>query len=91
MNVSGAGFEAMSAIVRAVADETSSGRVAYVLEGGYAASGLEQGVGALLSTYLSEAAPPPAAVPAPEGSLLGRVVERLVGIHGARFPDLGAA
>ena len=91
MNVSGAGFAAMSAIVRAVADQTCGGRVAFVLEGGYAASGLEQGVGALLSACLSDAAAVPPAVAAPPGSLLGRVVERLVGIHGARFTDLGAA
>jgi acetoin utilization deacetylase AcuC-like enzyme len=91
MNVSRAGFGAMSAIVRAVADEVCGGRVAFVLEGGYAASGLEEGVGALLSACLSETAAPPAAVAAPPASLLGRVIERLVGIHAARFPGLGAA
>jgi acetoin utilization deacetylase AcuC-like enzyme len=91
MNVSRAGFAAMSAIVRAVADEACGGRVAFVLEGGYAASGLEEGVGALLSACLSGAPAAPPAVAAPPGSLLGRVVERLVGIHGARFADLGAA
>ena len=91
MNVSGAGFAAMTAIVRGLAEEVCGGRFACVLEGGYAASGLEEGVGALLAASLAERAPLPPAIPAPPGSLLGRIVERLVGIHGARFPGLGAA
>jgi acetoin utilization deacetylase AcuC-like enzyme len=91
MNVSGGGFAAMSSIVRTLADEVCGGRTAFVLEGGYSASGLEQGVGALLDTWLREPVAPPPAVPAPPETLLGRVVERLVGIHGARFADLGAA
>ncbi len=91
MNVSGAGFGAMSAIVRALAEELCGGRVAFVLEGGYAASGLEEGVGGLLAACLAKRAVTPAAVAAPPESLLGRVVERLVGIHGDRFAGLGAA
>ena len=92
MQVSRTGFATMSAIVRAVADEVCEGRLACVLEGGYAPSGLEEGVGALLSACLP--AQPMAPLPAPSaapGSLLARVVERLVGIHGSRFPGLGAA
>ena len=91
MQVSREGFAAMSAIVRAVADEVCGGRVAFVLEGGYAPSGLEEGVGALLSTFLAEAPARPPAQPAPAHSLLGRVVERLVGIHGTHFAGLGSA
>jgi acetoin utilization deacetylase AcuC-like enzyme len=91
MNVSGAGFAAMSGIVRSLADEVCGGRLAFVLEGGYAASGLEQGVGAVLGACLAERPPLPAALPAPPASLLGRVVERLVGIHGERFAGLGSA
>ncbi len=91
MNVSGAGFAAMSAIVRALADELCGGRVAFVLEGGYAASGLEQGVSGLLSACLAARVSLPAAVPAPPESLLGRTLARLVGIHGERVPGLGAA
>jgi acetoin utilization deacetylase AcuC-like enzyme len=91
MNVSGAGFAAMSALVRALADELCGGRAAFVLEGGYAASGLEQGVGALLAANLAEAPRLPEAVPAAAETLLGRVVERVVGVHGARFAGLGAA
>jgi acetoin utilization deacetylase AcuC-like enzyme len=91
MNVSGGGFAAMSAIVRALADEVCGGRVAFVLEGGYAASGLAEGVGGLLAACLAERLPAPPAVAAPPDTLLARVIERLVGIHGQRFPGLGAA
>jgi len=45
----------------------------------------------LLAAYQTERPELPATVPAPPESLLGRVVERLVGIHGEQFPDLGAA
>ena len=54
MNVSRDGFAALSAIVRALADDVCGGRAAFVLEGGYSASGLEQGVGALLGACLCE-------------------------------------
>ena len=92
MHVSRAGFAAHRAASCARSPRTlCGGRVACVLEGGYAASGLEEGVGALLAASLAERAPLPPAVPAPPSSLLGRVVERLVGIHGQRFPGLGAA
>jgi acetoin utilization deacetylase AcuC-like enzyme len=91
MNVSRAGFAALSSIVRALAEDVCGGRVAFVLEGGYAPSGLQEGVAALLDACLAERIPLPAAVPAAPESLLGRVVERLVGIHGRRFADLGAA
>jgi acetoin utilization deacetylase AcuC-like enzyme len=91
MNVSGAGYAAMSAIVRALADDVCGGRVAFVLEGGYAASGLVEGVAGVLAAQLGEAPAPPPTVPVMPGTLLERVVERLVGIHGERFGGLGAA
>jgi acetoin utilization deacetylase AcuC-like enzyme len=91
MNVSGAGFAAMTSIVRGLADDVCGGRVAFVLEGGYAPSGLEQGVAALLASCLAERVVAPPALAAPPETLLGRLNERLVGIHGDRFRDLGAA
>jgi len=91
MEVSFAGYRALAARVRALADELCSGRLACVLEGGYAPSGLREGVAALLAASLERPAPlPPPAAPAP-GSVLARVIERVVGIHGTRFPGLGAA
>ena len=91
MEVSAAGYRAMGGVVRALADELCGGRVAAVLEGGYAPRGLTEGVTALLATWLEPAAPLAPAAPAPPGSVLARVVERVVGIHGDRVPGLGAA
>ncbi len=90
MNVSGAGFGAMTAIVRSLAEELCSGRLAFVLEGGYAESGLREGTGAVLDA-LREATAPPAAVELVPGSPLYGVVERVARVHGDRIPDLGAA
>lgn len=91
MDVSGAGFAAMASIVRALADELCGGRLLFVLEGGYAASGLREGVDAVLSAALAETPPPlPAPADAGSGTVLGRVLGPVVGTHGARIPDLGA-
>jgi acetoin utilization deacetylase AcuC-like enzyme len=90
MEVSATGYRAMAAWVRGLADEACGGRVAYVLEGGYAATGLREGVAAVLAASLGPDPGPPPPAPAP-GGVLSRVLERVVGIHGARFPGLGAA
>ena len=91
MEVSCAGYEAMAAWLRALADDVCGGRVAFVLEGGYAASGLREGVAAVLAASLGRPAPLPPPVAVAPGSVLGRVLERVVGTHGGRFPGLGAA
>jgi acetoin utilization deacetylase AcuC-like enzyme len=90
MEVSGAGYRALAARVLALASEVCGGRVAFVLEGGYAASGLREGVAGLLAASLEgPSGEPPVEVPA--GSVLARVIDRVVGIHGRHFPGLGAA
>ena len=43
---------------------------------------------AALSAGCAKAAPP---APVAPGGVLARVLERVVGIHGQRFPGLGAA
>ncbi len=43
MEVSGEGFRTMARIVRALAEDLCGGRAVFVLEGGYAASGLREG------------------------------------------------
>jgi len=92
MEVSAAGWAALAALVRAVADEVCGGRLVFVLEGGYALSGLRDGIGATLAALVA-ATPPALAGPvsAAPGSLLGRLVDRVVGIHGRGVPGLGAA
>jgi acetoin utilization deacetylase AcuC-like enzyme len=92
MEVTQQGFAAMTSIVRALADELCGGRLVFVLEGGYAASGLREGVDAVLRASLAEAPPElPAAVDAGPGTVLARAIEAVVGIHRKRVPGLGAA
>ncbi len=91
MQVSHAGYLAMATLVRALADAVCKGRVAFVLEGGYAPTGLREGVAALLAAWHDPPEELPAPVEAEPGSVLGRVLGRVVGIHRDRFPGIGAA
>jgi acetoin utilization deacetylase AcuC-like enzyme len=91
MEVGERGYYGMAALVRALADELCGGRLACVLEGGYSASGLREGVGALLDALCAPAARPPAAAPLEPGTRASRLVERAAAIHRARFPEVGIA
>ena len=91
MRVSGDGFRAMTAIVRALADEVCGGRLCLVLEGGYAASGLEDGTGAVLAALLDEVPALPATLPAERGSSLQAIVDRVTPVHAGHCPEIGAA
>jgi acetoin utilization deacetylase AcuC-like enzyme len=92
MELTGAGYEALTRIVRALADELCEGRLVFVLEGGYSPSGLEAGTAAVLDVLLREATPmPPASLPLPRQGPLPDLLERLRAVHGAQHPDLGAA
>jgi len=92
MQLGAEGFGALSALVRALADEVCGGRVLFVLEGGYAGTSLREGTRAVLDAMLPAAAPGlPDAVEAPAGSRLKQVVDQVVAVHGRRFPGLGAA
>lgn len=59
MAVSGAGFAAMTHIVRALADDLCGGKLLLVLEGGYSLPGLRDATGATLDALLADAAIPP--------------------------------
>jgi acetoin utilization deacetylase AcuC-like enzyme len=92
MRVSEEGFAAMAVIVRCLAEEVCEGRVACLLEGGYSLSGLRQGTGALLDALLSPEAPSlPPPVETPPESLLERLVEQVISVHGRRYPGIGAS
>ncbi len=92
MEVTANGFLAMARLARALADELCGGRLALVLEGGYAASGLTAGTGAVLDALLETNPPSPGPAPEPEpGSALAAVVRRVEAVHGARNPGLGSA
>jgi acetoin utilization deacetylase AcuC-like enzyme len=89
MELSATGYQGMAAIVRALADETSGGRVAAVLEGGYSASGLREGVGALVDALTAPQVATPAVAPLEPGSRSARLIERAAAIHGGRFAEVG--
>ncbi len=90
MQVTGAGFAAMTAIVRALAEATCGGRVACVLEGGYAASSLYEGTQAVLSVLTATETPPlPAPVALTPGGVLESVVGRVAQVHRGGHPRLG--
>jgi acetoin utilization deacetylase AcuC-like enzyme len=91
MEVSGEGYGAMTALVRAAADELCGGRLVFALEGGYAPSGLREGTDAVLDGMLRPRPPRVAPVELPPGSVLRRLVGMAVEVHGSRIPDLGAA
>jgi len=75
MNVTRAGYRDMSAIARALADDLCGGRIAFVLEGGYALSGLKDGVNAVLDAIVGDDAPE---WPMSTHLLAGKVLETLV-------------
>jgi acetoin utilization deacetylase AcuC-like enzyme len=92
MQVSGDGFRAMAALLRALADDVCAGRLAFVLEGGYAASGLFEGASAVLDALLADPPLPlPPTVDPGTSRALAAVVERVASVHRRRYPDLGAA
>jgi acetoin utilization deacetylase AcuC-like enzyme len=90
MRVTEQGFRGLAALLRALADELCAGRLACILEGGYAETGLREGTRALLAALLEPMPLPPTAELVP-GSTLARVVEGVVAVHGRRVPGLGAA
>jgi acetoin utilization deacetylase AcuC-like enzyme len=82
MNVSREGYRGMSAIVRALADELCGGRLVFVLEGGYAASGLRDGVDAVLEVMLADTTPEvPETTPVLSKSTLDQVIEVVSSVH----------
>ncbi len=92
MQLTGDGFAAMSAIVRQLAEELCGGRLAFLLEGGYALSGMREGTAAVLDAILDPTPPDlPAAVALTPGSRLDRILAPVIQVHRAHFPDLGAS
>jgi acetoin utilization deacetylase AcuC-like enzyme len=99
MTVSAEGYRSMTAIVRELADDLCGGRLAFVLEGGYAAEGLTEGVGSVLDQIMGD---DPTASPhtgsetasggAPERkNVLESVMERVRSVHGRDFSRLTAS
>lgn len=92
MEVSGRGYLEMTRIVQALADDLCGGRLCFVLEGGYALTGLASGTTATLRA-LTEApgdARPPPPVDAPPGSMLRGIVDRVAAVHAPHHAGIGA-
>jgi acetoin utilization deacetylase AcuC-like enzyme len=89
LEVTGAGYLAMTHVVRALAEEVCGGRLAFVLEGGYAASGLIEGTTALLEGVLtSEPGAAPPSPEAPAGSILRGVIDQVAAAQARWYPDI---
>jgi len=92
MQVSREGFQAMTAIIRSLAEDLCGGRLAFVLEGGYAASGLLDGAGALLEGIIAPKCPElHETAPILAGSVLEHVLDSVLSIHGQRFSSIAAS
>ena len=91
MQVSESGYHAMTILLRELADELCDGRLLFVLEGGYALSGLQEGTGAVLSGLLAPTNPPPVPLQeAPPGSSLKSLIEAASEVHAGRTPGFGS-
>ncbi len=105
MELTQSGYRGMATILRRLADMLCEGRIVYVLEGGYAATGLREGTSAVLESLVARPAdeatdarvtlamPPDAPSTGPAdlmpGSVLRGLVDRVSSIHGRRIPNLG--
>jgi acetoin utilization deacetylase AcuC-like enzyme len=90
MRVTESGYAGLTAIVRALAEELSGGRMLFVLEGGYSLRGLREGVRALIAGLLADAPALPAERALARDSALAGLVARTAAVHGDRVPGLGA-
>ena len=91
MQVSQAGYFAMTLLIRELANELCQGRLLFVLEGGYALSGLQEGTQAVLSGLLgSERAASIPTLEVPEGTSLRGIIDAAAQVHAARHPGFGA-
>jgi acetoin utilization deacetylase AcuC-like enzyme len=82
MNVTREGYRDLGAIARALADDLCGGRILFVLEGGYAASGLKDGVNAVLDVITDEDSPElPKNEPVLPGTVLDTIVEQVSRVH----------
>jgi acetoin utilization deacetylase AcuC-like enzyme len=90
MDVTGAGYRAMTALVRALAEDLCDGRVLFVLEGGYSPESLIDGVTAVVEVMSAEAPEVPSGFGdlAP-GSPLRGIVERTAAVHATRYSGIG--
>ncbi len=80
MQVTGAGFGAMAARVRDLADRACGGKIVYLLEGGYDLTGLQEGVGACVADLLD---PQPAVEAAEPNARAAAALDAVIRIQSA--------
>jgi len=86
MRMTAAGFGALAAIARGIAERYARGRLVLVLEGGYDLPGLVEGVRACVAAISAERRPvPPPATPGPAAR---RVLDAARALHRAFWPSL---
>jgi acetoin utilization deacetylase AcuC-like enzyme len=89
MQITAAGFLAMTQIAREVAETVCGGRIAYFLEGGYSAQGLCEGTDAVLAGMLgAQTALAPDRTEPLEGSNLIQITDQVARVHASTFPGL---
>jgi len=92
MQLTGAGFLAMTRVVRELADRICGGRIAFVLEGGYAAEGLIEGTTAVLSGLREAGSRSLSSRPQVEpGSNLSRVISQVAAVHGSTYRNISTS
>ncbi len=92
MDVTAQGYFEMTHIVRALADELCGGRLCFVLEGGYALTGLAAGTTATLGALTrAESGPALAPIELEPGSLLKGIVDRVASVHASTHSGIGIA
>jgi acetoin utilization deacetylase AcuC-like enzyme len=84
MEVTGAGFGGLAAMIRDIAEQTCGGRVLITLEGGYNPEGLREGVRAVLNAF----AQPRAAADIPAAPAAGRVIQTIISHHKTYWESL---
>jgi acetoin utilization deacetylase AcuC-like enzyme len=83
MRVTHAGFAAMAQRLRAVAEQTSAGRIVAVLEGGYDLDGLAGGMTGVLSALTGPATPLPPIAPLPAAGGVRAAIDATLAAHAA--------
>ncbi|MEE2673462.1 MAG: histone deacetylase [Myxococcota bacterium] len=91
MDLTEAGYRAMTQIVRSLADEICGGRILFVLEGGYAASSLRDGSRAVLDIMSRDEGENISSFSVLEPSRpLRTILQRAASVHGGRCPEISA-
>jgi len=92
MEISAAGFRAMTQIVQEVANSACRGRVAYILEGGYSALGLAEGTTSVLAEVMNPSSTSLLGTPVPldDGANLQRIVNTVSLVHERHFESIKA-